>query len=138
MSEETVTSSAGQSPPTQDGAANRRPGMVLVIVLALQTMLILDVNVVNIALPDLKEALDFTPTGLSWVLSSYLLTFGGLLLLGGRAGDVLGHRRACSSASPCSPSPRSSAASPTRPECCSPPALCRASGPPSPRRPYWR
>ncbi|MFC8596353.1 MFS transporter [Streptomyces atroolivaceus] len=93
MSEETVTSSAGQSPPTQDGAANRRPGMVLVIVLALQTMLILDVNVVNIALPDLKEALDFTPTGLSWVLSSYLLTFGGLLLLGGRAGDVLGHRR---------------------------------------------
>jgi EmrB/QacA subfamily drug resistance transporter len=94
MGEETVTSTAGQSPPLKgDDAATRRPGMVLVIVLALQTMLILDVNVVNIALPEVKEALDFTPTGLSWVLSSYLLSFGGLLLLGGRAGDVLGHRR---------------------------------------------
>ncbi|MET7711431.1 MFS transporter [Streptomyces sp. NPDC005407] len=93
MSEETVTSTAGQSPPPKGDDATRRPGMVLVIVLALQTMLILDVNVVNIALPEVKEALDFTPTGLSWVLSSYLLTFGGLLLLGGRAGDVLGHRR---------------------------------------------
>ncbi|MFD8211864.1 MFS transporter [Streptomyces sp. NPDC059695] len=92
MSEKTVTSAAGQSPPTAE-AAGRRNGMVLLIVLTLQTMLILDVNVVNIALPDLKVALDFTPTGLSWVLSSYLLTFGGLLLLGGRAGDVLGHRR---------------------------------------------
>ncbi|MFB7369308.1 MFS transporter [Streptomyces sp. NPDC056222] len=93
MSEETVASTAGQSRPTEGAAADRRRGMVLAIVLALQTMLILDVNVVNIALPDLKEALDFTPTGLSWVLSSYLLAFGGLLLLGGRAGDVLGHRR---------------------------------------------
>ncbi|WP_236570709.1 MFS transporter [Streptomyces sp. GF20] len=91
MSEGIVTSPAGQSPPTGGGA--RRPGMVLAIVLTLQTMLILDVNVVNIALPDLKGALDFTPTGLSWVLSSYLLAFGGLLLLGGRTGDVIGHRR---------------------------------------------
>ncbi|MEW5659427.1 MFS transporter, partial [Streptomyces cinereoruber] len=92
MSEKSVTSAAGQGPPTAE-AAGRRNGMVLLIVLTLQTMLILDVSVVNIALPDLKVALDFTPTGLSWVLSSYLLTFGGLLLLGGRAGDVLGHRR---------------------------------------------
>ncbi|MGW3498896.1 MFS transporter [Streptomyces sp. NPDC001020] len=84
MREETSTTTAGN---------RHRPGLVLFLVLALQTMLILDVNVVNIALPDLKEALGFTPTGLSWVLSSYLLTFGGLLLLGGRTGDVLGHRR---------------------------------------------
>ncbi|MGW3497461.1 MFS transporter [Streptomyces sp. NPDC001020] len=95
MSEQTVTSSAGQRAPALADAVGRGNGngMVLVIVLALQTMIILDVNVVNIALPDLKVALDFTPTGLSWVLSSYLLTFGGLLLLGGRTGDVLGHRR---------------------------------------------
>ncbi|MFD0371696.1 MFS transporter [Streptomyces sp. NPDC059071] len=92
MSEETVTRPAVQSPPTAR-AAGRRNGLVLLAVLTLQTMLVLDVNVVNIALPDLKAALDFTPTGLSWVLSSYLLPFGGLLLLGGRAGDVLGHRR---------------------------------------------
>jgi EmrB/QacA subfamily drug resistance transporter len=71
----------------------RRPGVVLVLVLALQTMLILDVNVVNIALPDVKEALGFSPTSLSWVLNSYMLAFGGLLLLGGRMGDIIGHRR---------------------------------------------
>ncbi|MFI7006333.1 MFS transporter [Streptomyces sp. NPDC050145] len=94
MSEEHRAGAPGQSPPRPTGSRTRhRPGAVLAIVLTLQTMLILDVNVVNIALPDLKEALGFTPTGLSWVLSSYLLAFGGLLLLGGRAGDVLGHRR---------------------------------------------
>ncbi|MFF9195850.1 MFS transporter [Streptomyces sp. NPDC014779] len=71
----------------------RRPRAVLAVVLTLQTMLILDVNVVNIALPQLRQALGFTPSGLSWVLHAYLLAFGGLLLLGGRAGDVLGHRR---------------------------------------------
>lgn len=96
MSEETLTpTTAPGSPPTASpkAAAARKPGMVLAIVLALQTMLILDVNVVNIALPDLRTALGFTPTGLSWVLSSYLLAFGGLLLLGGRVGDIIGHRR---------------------------------------------
>ncbi|MFG2919107.1 MFS transporter [Kitasatospora sp. NPDC048298] len=95
MSEQTSATTAGARPTGVAGAGTKekRPGVVLVLVLALQTMLILDVNVVNIALPDLKDALGFTPTGLSWVLSSYLLTFGGLLLLGGRAGDILGHRK---------------------------------------------
>ncbi|MFJ6694906.1 MFS transporter [Streptomyces sp. NPDC091272] len=98
MREQSIANSHAQHPlsPTASPEATvpvRRPGMVLAIVLALQTMLILDVNVVNIALPDLRLALGFTPTGLSWVLSSYLLTFGGLLLLGGRVGDVVGHRR---------------------------------------------
>ncbi|MGW3078567.1 MFS transporter [Kitasatospora sp. NPDC001132] len=95
MSEQTSATTAGARPTGAAGAGTKekRPGVVLVLVLALQTMLILDVNVVNIALPDLKDALGFTPTGLSWVLSSYLLTFGGLLLLGGRAGDILGHRK---------------------------------------------
>jgi EmrB/QacA subfamily drug resistance transporter len=49
--------------------------------------------VVNIALPDIQRSLHFSATGLSWVLSAYSLTFGGLLLLGGRAGDILGRRR---------------------------------------------
>ncbi|MEU3078767.1 MFS transporter [Streptomyces laurentii] len=98
MSEETVPRTAFRhDTPTAPGpakAASRRGNrMVLALVLTLQTMLILDVNVVNIALPDLKAALGFSATGASWVLSSYLLAFGGLLLLGGRAGDVLGHRR---------------------------------------------
>ncbi|MGW0191755.1 MFS transporter [Streptomyces sp. NPDC003362] len=87
------TGTTAQSPPGATTKPAGRPGVVLVIVLALQTMLILDVNVVNIALPQLKESLGFSPTGLSWVLNSYLLTFGGLLLLGGRIGDILGHRR---------------------------------------------
>lgn len=56
-------------------------------------MVILDATIVNIALPHVQDALSFSTTGLSWVLSAYTLTFGGLLLLGGRAGDILGRRR---------------------------------------------
>ncbi|GAA2816463.1 MFS transporter [Streptomyces showdoensis] len=56
-------------------------------------MVVLDATIVNIALPHIQEALSFSTTDLSWVLSAYTLTFGGLLLLGGRAGDILGRRR---------------------------------------------
>lgn len=56
-------------------------------------MVVLDATIVNIALPHIQDALSFSTTDLSWVLSSYTLTFGGLLLLGGRAGDILGRRR---------------------------------------------
>ncbi len=61
--------------------------------LAAQLMVILDATVVNIALPHIATGLHFTSTNLSWVLNGYTLTFGGLLLLGGRAGDILGRRR---------------------------------------------
>lgn len=56
-------------------------------------MVVLDATIVNIALPHIQDALSFSTTDLSWVLSAYTLTFGGLLLLGGRAGDILGRRR---------------------------------------------
>ncbi|MGX6450261.1 MFS transporter, partial [Patulibacter sp. S7RM1-6] len=56
-------------------------------------MVILDVSVVNVALPAIRAALGFTESGLQWVVSAYTLTFGGLLLLGGRAGDLLGRKR---------------------------------------------
>ena len=56
-------------------------------------MIILDMTVVNIALPHIQNSLHFSATGLSWVLNGYTLTSGGLLLLGGRAGDILGRRR---------------------------------------------
>ena len=56
-------------------------------------MVILDATVVNIALPQIQHGLNFSATGLSWVMNGYTLTFGGLLLLGGRAGDILGRRR---------------------------------------------
>ncbi|SDU80932.1 MFS transporter [Jiangella alkaliphila] len=70
-----------------------RPGLVLTALLTCQLMIILDVTVMNVALPRIRDDLGFSATGLSWVMSSYTLVFGGLLLLGGRAGDLLGRRR---------------------------------------------
>jgi EmrB/QacA subfamily drug resistance transporter len=61
--------------------------------LSAQLMIILDMTVVNIALPHIQSGLNFSAASLSWVLNAYTLTFGGLLLLGGRAGDILGRRR---------------------------------------------
>jgi EmrB/QacA subfamily drug resistance transporter len=55
-------------------------------------MVVLDISIVNVALPSIQEDLDFSENGLQWVVSGYALTFGGLLLLGGRAGDILGRR----------------------------------------------
>ncbi|MGW5638155.1 MFS transporter [Streptomyces sp. NPDC003832] len=83
---------------TQDqkpGAARRpgRPGIALTVIAACQLMVVLDATIVNIALPHIQDALKFSTTDLTWVVSSYTLTFGGLLLLGGRAGDILGRRR---------------------------------------------
>src|SRR5918999_424149 len=56
-------------------------------------MVILDAAIVTVALPSIQEDLDFSPQGLQWVVSAYALTFAGLLLLGGRAADLLGRRR---------------------------------------------
>ena len=66
---------------------------VLMIVLISYLMILLDIAIVITALPKLERDLGFTPTGLSWVQSAYTLSFGGLLLLGARAGDILGRRR---------------------------------------------
>ncbi len=55
-------------------------------------MVVLDISIVNVALPSIQEELDFSENGLQWVVSGYALTFGGFLLLGGRAGDILGRR----------------------------------------------
>ena len=56
-------------------------------------MVVLDGTIVNVALPHIQRALGFSGTGLEWVVNAYAITFGGLLLLGGRAGDILGRRR---------------------------------------------
>src|SRR6476620_1931777 len=74
-------------------ARDQRPGIALAIMLGAQLMIILDMTVVNIALPHIQASLHFSATSLSWVLNGYTLTSGGLLLLGGRAGDILGRRR---------------------------------------------
>jgi len=67
--------------------------MALLVIASAQLMIVLDATIVNIALPHIQTALKFSDTGLSWVLNAYTLTFGGLMLLGGRMGDILGRRR---------------------------------------------
>src|SRR5437868_581656 len=64
------------------------------IVLCLATlMIVLDSTIVTVALPSIQNDLGFSKTSLAWVMNAYLLTFGGFLLLGGRLGDLYGHRR---------------------------------------------
>lgn len=73
-----------------------RPGTgraALALITVCQLVLVVDATIVNVALPSIRAGLGFSPAGLSWVVNAYTLAFGGLLLLGGRAGDVLGHRR---------------------------------------------
>ncbi|MFJ5309638.1 MFS transporter [Streptomyces sp. NPDC088350] len=88
-----TTSQLIQEP--KPGAARREghPGIALAVIAACQLMVVLDATIVNIALPHIQAALSFSTTDLTWVVSAYTLTFGGLLLLGGRAGDILGRRR---------------------------------------------
>jgi EmrB/QacA subfamily drug resistance transporter len=90
--------SSALTTPVQTGLTaaaqpRQRPGITLAIMLCAQLMIVLDLTVVNIALPSIATGLHFSASGLSWVLNAYALTFGGLLLLGGRAGDILGRRR---------------------------------------------
>jgi EmrB/QacA subfamily drug resistance transporter len=73
--------------------ARRNPNALLVLVCLAQLMVILDVSIVNVALPSIKGGLHFSTTGLQWVVNAYTLTFAGFLLLGGRAADLLGRRR---------------------------------------------
>ena len=75
------------------GRGHDRRNITLAIVLCAQLMIVLDMTVVNIALPSMAIGLHLSATSLSWVLNAYALTFGGLLLLGGRAGDILGRKR---------------------------------------------
>jgi EmrB/QacA subfamily drug resistance transporter len=76
------------SPP-----AHRHLGLALVVIATAQLMVVLDATIVNVALPNIQTALGFSGSGLEWVVNAYALTFGGLLLLGGRAGDILGRRQ---------------------------------------------
>jgi EmrB/QacA subfamily drug resistance transporter len=79
--------------PTELPPNAGRAALGILIVLTAQLMLVLDATVVNVALPHIATALDFGPAALSWVLNGYTLAFGGLLLLGGRLGDVFGRLR---------------------------------------------
>jgi EmrB/QacA subfamily drug resistance transporter len=75
------------------GVRPHRAGIVLATLLSCQLMIVLDATVMNVALPRIQSDLHFSAVTLSWVINSYTLVFGGLLLLGGRAGDLFGRRR---------------------------------------------
>ena len=75
------------------GAPSRRLGLALAVIATAQLMVVLDATIVNVALPHIQTALHFSGTNLEWVVNAYALAFGGLLLLGGRSGDLLGRRR---------------------------------------------
>ncbi|MGA3216262.1 MAG: MFS transporter [Acidimicrobiales bacterium] len=89
----------GAAHPTSSGPPDvlrRRlasPSVFLFVILTAQLMVVLDATIVNVALPHIQRSLDFSTSTLSWVLNAYILTFGGLLLLGARAGDLFGRRR---------------------------------------------
>jgi EmrB/QacA subfamily drug resistance transporter len=72
---------------------NRSRWLALLVLCLGDLMIVLDVTIVGVALPSIREDLGFSETSLAWVVNAYLLTFGGFLLLGGRLGDLFGHRR---------------------------------------------
>jgi len=86
----TTYSAIGEADTRNNG---RRLGLALLVIATAQLMVVLDATIVNVALPHIQTALGFSGSGLEWVINAYALTLGGLLLLGGRAGDLLGRRR---------------------------------------------
>jgi EmrB/QacA subfamily drug resistance transporter len=88
-----------EAPTTHDGVLSTPNGrqvpdwVVLSIACVAQFMVVLDVSIVNVALPSIGRDLHYSPTGLQWVVNAYVLTFAGFLLLGGRAADLFGRRR---------------------------------------------
>ncbi len=78
---------------TEAQAYERRRWIGLALLCVAQFVVVLDASIVNVALPTIGNALDFSQDDLSWVVNAYVLTFGGFLLLGGRMADLLGRRR---------------------------------------------
>ena len=74
-------------------AGTVNPWLVVVIVCVAQFMVVLDATIVNVALPSIQRGLRFSPSSLQWVINMYTLIFGGFILLGGRAGDLIGRKR---------------------------------------------
>jgi EmrB/QacA subfamily drug resistance transporter len=88
-----VVSNAAASSATVSAGPPRRLGLALAVIATAQLMVVLDATIVNVALPHIQDALHFSGANLEWVVNAYALAFGGLLLLGGRSGDLLGRRR---------------------------------------------
>jgi EmrB/QacA subfamily drug resistance transporter len=80
-------------PPAPAPVQHRHTALALVVISCAQLMIILDATIVNVALPTIRTALGFSATELEWLITAYALTFGGLLVFGGRTGDLYGKRR---------------------------------------------
>ena len=78
---------------SDQAAYERRRWLGLALLAVAQFVVVLDASIVNVALPSIGGALDFSQSNLAWVVNAYVLTFGGFLLLGGRMADLLGRRR---------------------------------------------
>ena len=88
-----MDSEVTQNAPSSDPSPDRRRWIALAVLCLGVLMIVLDVTIVNVALPTIRENLKFSESSLAWVVNAYLLTSGGFLLLGGRLGDLYGHRR---------------------------------------------
>ncbi|HVX43368.1 MAG TPA: MFS transporter [Mycobacteriales bacterium] len=89
-----MTATSTLAPPAPPPAKRgHHTGAALGVIAGAQLMVVLDATIVNVALPKIESPLGFSDSSLSWVLNAYTLAFGGLLLLGGRLGDILGRRR---------------------------------------------
>jgi EmrB/QacA subfamily drug resistance transporter len=88
-----MTTTFSATAQARTGSNPRHLRVALVVIATAQLMVVLDASIVNVALPHIQAALGFTGSGLEWVVNAYALALGGLLLLGGRAGDMLGRRR---------------------------------------------
>src|SRR5580658_11135629 len=84
---------SGETRDMPAAAPDRRRWKALGVIAIVQFMLVLDITIVNVALPHIQSDLGFSRAGLPWVVDGYVLAAGGLILLGGRLGDLLGRRR---------------------------------------------
>jgi EmrB/QacA subfamily drug resistance transporter len=89
----TAVAAGAAAAAAKTGQPPRRLGLALVVIATAQLMIVLDSSIVNVALPHIQASLGFSDSSLEWVVNAYTLAFGGLLLLGGRSGDLLGRRR---------------------------------------------
>src|SRR5215213_10425195 len=88
-----VTANSKEANSMSETTDSRTRWLALYVLCLASLMIVLDVTIVGVALPSIREDLGFTESSLAWVVNGYLLTYGGFLLLGGRLGDLYGHRR---------------------------------------------
>lgn len=90
---DTAQSAVTTAPPRTSARRNTNPALLLLLIAGAQLMVVLDATIVNIALPSMGRYFDKSQTDMTWAINAYTLAFGGLLLLGGRAADILGRRQ---------------------------------------------